>query len=160
MFARVNQPEGCGAAVHSRSRLHSGREAQLRFLDFPIHVADAARTRRILDLASTISGLHFGGDSRRDRTAAGLQQLPLDVGLGEPEAVADGNGMRALRDADAHARLFLARARAVAAVIDNVTLARPAEARLGTEQRYSSRLQDRFDGRAAHRSPHLAARRT
>src|SRR5712671_5132550 len=120
---------------HSRSLPRSRTVAQLCFLDLPIHVAEAARARRILDLASTIAGLHFGGDSRRDRAAAGLQQLPLDVGLGEPEAVTDWNGMLALLDADAHSRLILARARAVAAVIDNVTLARPAKARLGTEQR-------------------------
>jgi len=59
--------------------------AQLRFLDLPMHVAQAARARRILELASTIAAFTSAVIRAAIVHLPVCSSFPLDVGLVNPK---------------------------------------------------------------------------
>ena len=69
------------------------RPARHRPLDGGSDVAETARTLRVANFTRAVSFFHFGGDALRDGAFARRLDFLGRHRFGEPEAIADGNGV-------------------------------------------------------------------
>jgi hypothetical protein len=132
-----------------------------RTRDGGAHLAEAARSGRVLDLACAASRADAIGDAIRNRGSPDLRDLPRDVRPGVTEAVAERDRILSFLQADAHACLVLARDTAVGPVVEDRAARSPAKSRLTANEPIRLLASEhRAHGELTDRAADLVARRT